>query len=162
MVMDRCHPEKSFAAGPAEPGDLDDHRDHFDHVDKTDDRDKEGESEHVGDAGDKTAQGQGSGVSHKNLRRIGIVDQKAQQSPDHGRTGNNDTGGGGSGRDDKKDDRRDRHAGGQAVHAVRKVGPVDRAHRDEDHHDRVKDPEIQDRARQEGNLQRYPGRGETR
>ena len=97
---------------------------------------------------ERAAQGQGTGVSHKYLRRVAVVPQEAQAGPNQGHHEDADFSRAGvegniqgisrqpasaeDGNDGVSDARGDRAAGGKAVQAVRQVHRIGGGH---DHHD---------------------------
>ena len=143
MVVDRCHTEKTFAAGPAEPRHLNDDRYDLDKINKPDNRDKQRKAEHIGHTRDKSADCQRAGIPHEHFGRIGVIEEKAEKGSDHGRTCQYNAGSGCCRGYDKKECHRNGDAAAEAVHAIGKVGAVDCRNRDKDHDGNIKDPEIQ-------------------
>ena len=79
-MMDGRHLEQALAVRCLEVSDLQDDRKGLDDVDETDEQQDERHIARESHACDRAAEKQRTGVAHKHLRRVEVVDQKAEQA----------------------------------------------------------------------------------
>ncbi len=80
MMMDRCHLKDPFPMCSLKIGDLQNIRNCLQHINKSNDWNKQGHLGHICHPRHKTAECKRTRITHKNLGRIHIKQQKAEQS----------------------------------------------------------------------------------
>ena len=140
MVVERGHLEHALAVRELEIADLDDVRQGLDDVHDAERHEDERHIVGKGQRRDRAAEKERTRVAHEHLRRVEIIDQKAQQAA--GNAGGEHTEGQKplapeDGDDGEEDAHRHRRARGEAVHTVGEVHGVDRADDDEGRKDHI-------------------------
>ena len=146
MMVDRRHPEDPLSVGLLEIADLDHDRKHLGEVDKADDHDKQRHLHDQRQGRRVSAQRQGTGVSHKDLRRIAVEQKKAEQCSDHCARHRRRRNALLHGRRQEEQGKRDGDGGTEPVQAVRKVHAVVRPEDDKEDRRNIQDAEFKEHA----------------